>query len=119
MVGRTAPNLGTPAAVAAAAETRNSSRRSAVGDVAAAAADDYDDDDDSVGGAVHVVSQARATEVGCAGAEDREMMIRSGGEAQGTTEACEGETRMRRVTLFLASLLSSSSSAAEAGFCWS
>jgi hypothetical protein len=113
MAARSAPNLGAPAAVAAA-ETRNNARRSALGDA---------DADDSVGGdaagdagsAVHVASQARATEGGFAGAEDREMRIRSGGEAQGTTEACEGETRMRRVTLFLSS--SERSSAAEAEFC--
>lgn len=114
---RSAPNRGAPAAVAAAAaaeETRNNARRSALGDA---------DADGSVvggagdaGGAVHVVSQARATEGVFAGAEDREMRIRSGGEAQGTTEACESETRMRRVTLFSSSS-SETSSAAEAAFC--
>jgi len=109
---RSAPDLGAPAAVAAA-ETRNNARRSAVGD--ADADDSVDGAAGDAGGADHVVSQARATEGGFAGAEDREMRIRSGGEAQGTTEACEGETRMmRRVTLFLSS--SETSSAAEAEF---
>jgi hypothetical protein len=99
--------------VAAAAETRNNARRSAVGGAG----------DGSVGsaagdGAVHVASQARATEGGFEGAEDREMRIRSGGEARGTTEACEGETRMmRRATLFLSSSETSSAAAAGAGFC--
>jgi hypothetical protein len=94
MAARSAPNLGAPAVVGAA-ETQKETKRSAVVHAADGSACE------SVGGAgaVHVVSQARAAEEGCAGVEDREMMVLSGGEAQGTTEVCEGATRMRGETL--------------------
>jgi len=103
-VARSVPNHGAPAGVATAA---NSDERSAVvGAVVGAAAADcvryycvYARDD--CVGAVHVVTQAREA-VGFAGAGDRGM-IRSDGEAQGTTRVSQGASQMRRTSSSLTS----------------
>ena len=115
-VARSVPNHGASTAAAAAnSDDERSALDGAVVDAVAAAAAAAAADcvhyycvyarDDCVG-AVHAVTQAREA-VGFAGAGDRGM-IRTDGEAQGTTRVSEGASQMRRTSSSLTSVTSMS-----------